>query len=440
MSESELLAIDRQLRRLAEAWRGWRRALRQGAGLDDDPFETSRRVAGRRTLQQLSELHNADPLSTPLRRWVYRLAEQRINRPCLVELARQRRQVRYPLEAPQHGLFSLAEMLSRSLHEPPRRNSWLQAFLDHAHAAAELVALLWERRQEIARRMGLAHPDAIESPCPGIGEVAAGWLASSAELAEQTRSQQLAALVTRAVGSEASEGWPTQLSPSSLQELLRNSELFRGLRLDPGPLPAAVGASSFLRALARVGAAWADAAAPSHQPFAIAHDPYGLRRRTHGALFSLLPLSRTFAKRRLGLGTTRATDHGRVVSRIVVLESRAAALRVLLRGRALHGRVALGEAFEEQVASVFGVHLPRHCAGVLWQLHADDAQRFAGLLLGAARSERLQEEHDEDWFRNPRAAEQLRAEAARSPECEVEASELVAAADSLWRALADAAG
>jgi hypothetical protein len=440
MSESELLAIDRQLRRTAEAWRAWRLALRQGAGLDDDPFQRTRRVSGRALFRQLSELQDTDPLSTPLRRWVYRLAEQRIDRACLAGLGRQRRHVRYALDAPQHGRFCIAEMLSRALHEPPRRDSWLQALLDHAHATGELVALLWERRREIAQRMGLAHPDAIESPCAGLVEVATGWLTSSAELLDESRPQELAALVTSALGSEASEGWPAQLSPSSLLRLLHNPALFRGLRLDPGPLPAAVGAASFLRALARVGAAWVDAAAPSSQPFAVAHDPYGLQRRSHGALFGLLPLNRAFAKRRLGLGTARATDHLRVVSRIVVLESRAAALRVLLRGCALQGRVALAEAFEEQVEQVLGVHLPRHCAGVLWQLHADDAQRFAGLLLGAARSDRLREEHDEDWFRNPRAAEQLRAEAARSPECEVETSELVAAAGSLSRALGETVG
>jgi hypothetical protein len=39
-----------------------------------------------------------------------------------------------------------------------------------------------------------------------------------------------------------------------------------------------------------------------------------------------------------------------------------------------------------------------------------DAQRLAGLFLAAARAGELADEHDEDWFRNPRAIEQLRAE------------------------------
>jgi hypothetical protein len=39
-----------------------------------------------------------------------------------------------------------------------------------------------------------------------------------------------------------------------------------------------------------------------------------------------------------------------------------------------------------------------------------DSQRFAGALLAASRHETLVQTHDEDWFRNPRAIAELRAE------------------------------
>jgi hypothetical protein len=39
-----------------------------------------------------------------------------------------------------------------------------------------------------------------------------------------------------------------------------------------------------------------------------------------------------------------------------------------------------------------------------------DSQHFAGALLAASRHETLLQTHDEDWFRNPRAITELRAE------------------------------
>jgi hypothetical protein len=72
-------------------------------------------------------------------------------------------------------------------------------------------------------------------------------------------------------------------------------------------------------------------------------------------------------------------------------------------------------------------------AGALFRLHVDDDQRFAGLLLGAAEGDRLVHTHDEDWFRNPRASDELRAGAELSPVLGVERSELENGARLLQR-------
>ena len=67
-------------------------------------------------------------------------------------------------------------------------------------------------------------------------------------------------------------------------------------------------------------------------------------------------------------------------------------------------------AFEELSQRCLGEPLPPRAAGSLFRLHADDGQRFAGLLLAAELADTLTRTHDDDWFRNPRAAEELRAE------------------------------
>jgi hypothetical protein len=239
-------------------------------------------------------------------------------------------------------------------------------------------------------------------------------------------------LVDAALGERAREGWPRALTPWAILDWFRGSDLFRDVDLDPGELPRALAPASYLRALARVGTAWVDATAPSDQPFVVAHDPYGLRRRTIGALFGTLPWSAPFARRALGLGTARLAEHRRALGVTVLVASRAAALRVLLRSSALSGRRALRERFEERTAQAFRVPLKPDLAGAVFRLHADDLQRFAGVLLAGAEHRHLVERHEEDWYRNPRAVEQLRDEARLSPERTTTEAALGTGADALY--------
>jgi hypothetical protein len=88
----------------------------------------------------------------------------------------------------------------------------------------------------------------------------------------------------------------------------------------------------------------------------------------------------------------------------------------------------------------FGVVLPKTVAGSVLRLHVDDGQRFGGLLLAASEAERMTEAHDEDWFRNPRAIEQLRAEAALPEQRRPPPETLEAGARSLAHALTRAIG
>ena len=439
MDELDPLELDRRLARTAARWRTWRRRLDHGLGLSGDPFEPDGTLAGLTTFRALDELPDADPLKHALMRWTYRLAEQRIDREALGAVEAARRLELHVVEAPEGGRYPLAALLSRALSEPTRRGAWLRAYLDRAGELAARTALLWERRAEIARRMGLDSPDAIELSPDTAYEPASRWLAASADMAAEFLRPEPDGLVELALGRDA-EGFPARITPSAIAGLLGAGGLLDDVRLDPGPLPAALGVSSFLRAFDAVGVAWREALAPAHQPFVVAHDPYQLDSHATGALFAGLALSRPFLERQLDLGSARAREHQRTIARVALLESRAQALRVLLRPAALAGQKAFAEAYEARLQQAIGVELPGTVAGALWCLHVDDAQRFHGVLLAAGHAEQLTADHDEDWFRNPRAIDQLRSEAELSPDPATTQAALDAGAQALRALLAEALG
>ena len=74
----------------------------------------------------------------------------------------------------------------------------------------------------------------------------------------------------------------------------------------------------------------------------------------------------------------------------------------------------------------------------MFRIHVDDGSRFAGVLLAAGQHAQWRDEHDEDWFRNPRAADQLRSEAELSPEITCSTADLEAGTRALRDALLEA--
>jgi hypothetical protein len=96
------------------------------------------------------------------------------------------------------------------------------------------------------------------------------------------------------------------------------------------------------------------------------------------------------------------------------------------------------ETFEARVAEAFHLNVPPFAAGTLWTPRADTEQRFAGLLLAARDALRLRDAHDEDWYRNPRASEELRDDARRSPEPTTTDDALARGAEALWAEIGDA--
>jgi hypothetical protein len=196
-------------------------------------------------------------------------------------------------------------------------------------------------------------------------------------------------------------------------------------------LPGALVPASFLRALARVGAAWVDGLAPTDQPFVVAHDPYGLGRRVVGALFGTLPLNPEFARRRLSMAAHASSGYLRVLGRVVLVEARKAALSVLLRAALLRQGGDAAEELPPLSQQALGVSLRPEWCGALIRLHVDTPQRFAGILLAASRVTELIQQHDSDWFRNPRAIEQVRAETSMPPKVRVDREALTRGGQAL---------
>ena len=426
----EPISVDRKLAVVAGAWRRWLRRHHLG----EDPFQPYLELVSKDTFQQLTDLPDYDPLRAPLRRWFFCLLEQRVNARGLALVAASRRVEQHVVERPEYGRFTLAELLSRALAEPARRQDWLAAFVFRARACAELTRELWQRRAEVARR--LEEDGSLALPGIDPAEHATELLRHTQELADQLDTPDLGALVTCALAGDASEGWPARLTLRNLADLFGETPLLQGLPLDPDPLPGLYGGASFLRAFSTLGAAFARAAGPADQPFCVSVDPFRLREHELAALFALLPLTPAFARRGLGLSGERRETQLRALSRAMLIEVRTRALCAKLRTAALSGSSAFVEAFEETSAQAFGFCPDARIAGALWHVHVDAAQRYAGLLTAAAKHEELTEQHDEDWYRNPRAVDQLRAETRLPPATTVSDADLDRGRAALRRLLA----
>src|SRR5690606_13812916 len=93
-------------------------------------------VTGLSLFRRIGEMPENDPLREPLRRWVYRLAEQRINQATLNAIARERATEHHPPDAPGRQAVSFALLLKRALGDAPRREPWTRLLVEHAPAVS----------------------------------------------------------------------------------------------------------------------------------------------------------------------------------------------------------------------------------------------------------------------------------------------------------------
>jgi len=403
MRELEPLSFDRALR---DAARELERRSKTGEPSED---ALPAFLLDEETLHWLRETRNKDPLAAPLELWLLRLREQAEFGTRRAQLGRAHRDQPHPIAEPEQARRTLSELLRLSMTRPRERAAYLRGYFASSAALAEGVLRLWEERQLFAERLR-APLASFEVASEAIVETARAFLASSSSAFETLQIREPAELLKILLAESAAEGWPARLSQRSTLDLLGDPALFHGLRVRPFALPEARGAGSFLLALSHAGRALSDAASAQRSPFVLATDVFDLRRNTLGALLGTLPLSPAFATRRLGLGAGRVRDQQRTLARAVLADLRVSAFRVLLRELLLGGKKRLRSELPELSCVALGFELPESAAGVFVRVRPRDAQRFAGALLSASRHETLVQTHDEDWFRNPRAIAELRAE------------------------------
>ncbi len=409
--KTPLEILDPRVAKAALALRSARAELERGEGDGDNPLDRFRDVASRAALE---EIDASAPLGAAVRDWVAFLTLERVLWDDRARLEASWNDASVPFEAPGLGasLVSPRALLARVLSDPDpaRRLPFADALVRGAIPTGDAARRLADRRKEATRLLGLT-PDALEVPCPpaDLARVAERLLEVTSSLVERAgRGDDWPSAIARAMGRDASLGWPPRLTVRWLADLFRGSGLTDGLAIDLGPIPAAIGATSFARALGQVGAAVSDASARRARSFSLARAPFDAHRARRAALFAGLAADKAFGARVLELNQGRARDQARAVARALLVSLRLDAARVLCRG-ALSDPSGAGR-FEERSAEALGCPLPQPLFGAVPRLSPGDAARFGGTLLGLRDRLAMVERFDEDWFRNPRAIELLRDE------------------------------
>lgn len=424
--------LEREVAKAAAESARAKEALSRGEPIPASPLARLRRASSRETWLELGE--SKDPLAAALRPWVAELTLDRVLWADEARLAAAWHAPTIHVEEPGVTAFagSPRDLLRRVLAdaEPRRRRVYADALARGASAAADAALILAERRKEAVRLLG-ADMDAIEIPIPeraSMIAIAERVLADTTSFAGGTRESWSDAIAF-AIGRSASDGWPARLGPRWLFDLFHEGPLTEGLRLDLPPLPAALGAASFARALAAFGAALAEEDGPRGAPLGLVRSPFDLRRARRAALFGSLAADPIFGWRALGLGRDRARDQARAIARSLLVSLRLDAARVILRGAmVLPDRAA---RFEERTFDAIGAPIPPALGGLVPRVGPGDPTRLAGALIALRDRRDLVDRFDEDWWKSPHATRAIREEDAAVP------SSLVAPAAALEAGLAE---
>jgi hypothetical protein len=441
----DLTSLDRDVARGYKALSQWRADLIKdlAARADETPLEAVRHVAGKSTWTALAELvpTEADaPLRDALKRWVFVLTQARVGLPLEVSWARAASEQRGVFQGEAARRVSWIEAwrgvaAARTVAETQR---WLEAAAEVASEVAAANRLRAERRVEVARRLGADHPWSPILPLDRSALRAAGQrlLDRTDDVAAAVRSQGpsagqgASAVIHQAMARDAAEGWPAHVTSHWLQEAFGKGT--RGLRMELSPLPAARGASSFARALVAFGFAVRVALSPSGMPFALAHAPAFVSAHRLGFVFGALAADARWQERTLHIGRRTALAQSIALTRSALLEARLLAARLLLGDDAAFAPPDLSS---ELGVRLYGRELDGRLRGAWPAAREDEPARFVALLQALPLVERLREQFDSDWYRNPRAWDHLRAMAA-APACEpVDASALAGQVEGLARTL-----
>jgi hypothetical protein len=207
-------------------------------------------------------------------------------------------------------------------------------------------------------------------------------------------------------------------------------------------LPAALGASSFARALYALGFAVRAPSATGSAPrraaiFAIAREPAFAAAHRLGFVFAALPADPLWQARALGVGRRTALAQARILARTALLDARMHAARLLLGDES---SFAPRDLFDELGPRLFGAPLDGRLLGAWPAARDDEPARLLALVQAPAQANDLRERFDADWYRNPHAWTHLR-ELSTTPAREaMDPATLEAGVDRLARAFEESLG
>jgi hypothetical protein len=412
------ILLSREFQRANELRAAWERGLHDAPDPDDCPLGVYRALLSSERSEHIRARADDDPLKEPLLRWSWLLTERRVNQAWYARAAYLRYGRTLHVDEPEKGNFTAAQGVHNALAQPACRAHWLAAlpalFAEHSR----VLGVHWQRRRELSRRLDF-DLDTIELPSPEVVAIAREWLAASAELAREFRARTLADVVALGLARESDRGFPSRINETTFLGWFGEAGFLRDLEPRAPRWPEPLGAASFYRALVQFGRAFRTAAVSDTQPFVVAHDPYGLEAWHSGFVFAGLLGSPKFLRRRLELSAEHALATRRALARVELFASRWLAFTVTLRALSLSSYDRLRKDLPELAHAALGVELHPDLALSLPRQNDDDAQRFAGWALAREQLRVLQEAHDEDWFRNPRAVDQVRSEAQLSPRTRV---------------------
>ncbi len=414
MSYEDPLEWDRQVRQCSLLVDRYRQALKLDPISADPsgPFVGVPFITTRAALDDIRAMPESLPMREPLLRWAFYLAEARVNAELERGMAQAWRAETITLDSSRPMRTTRAELLTRVLSDSLARGMWLDTLGRQLDGMTDWVSLLWQRRDELAKRAGFVGFAAAIEPLDSLGVHIGNWLRQSMAATREAWPRDPMAYLERSLSNDASEGWPAHMTAQSIASLLANRAWFARPALREPRWPHLIGPTSFLRALHQLGRELARSWAPSSHPFAMAHQAGGLAQHRLGWLLASLALSREWQQRILGLNKDRARDQVRDLSRSFLCAVHRLCLKVRLTRAAADSATSLKSAFAENMYEMFGFDLPSSFAGQLPQLDLDSAQCLVGFWLGCSDHARLQCAFDADWFRNPRAIETVLEESS----------------------------
>jgi hypothetical protein len=400
------LEWDRQIRQCSQLADRYRRTLKADPVSADPsgPFVGVPFVTTRAAFADIRAMPEILPMREPLLRWAFQLADARVNAELERHLARAWRLETIVIDTSRPIRTTRADLLTRSLSDSLARGMWLEELGRQLDGMTDWVSLLWQRRDELAKRAGFDGLAAAIEPVDSLDACVGRWLLKSTAAARAAWPRDPLAYLEISLSNGAREGWPAHVTAQSIVSLLGTRAWFARSVSEPR-WPRLIGPTSFLRALYRLGRELARSWAASTHPFVIAHEAGGLTEHRFGWLMASLALNRDWQQRILGVNKDRAREQVRDLSRAFLCRGHGLCLKTRLTRAAANSSASLKSAFAENMHEVLGFDLPSAFAGQLPQLELDSAQCLVGFWLGCSDHARLRCTFEADWFRNPRAIE-----------------------------------